>query len=53
MTRDRGLQSADQYSYFRDSGYPKKDVYNPAHFGTLLTEWQTAKGAASKYVRFP
>ena len=26
----------------------EEDIYNPAHFGTLLTEWQAAKDAASK-----
>ena len=25
----------------------EEDIYNPAHFATLLTEWQTAKDAAS------
>jgi hypothetical protein len=25
----------------------EEDIYNPAHFGTLLTDWQTAKDAAS------
>ena len=24
----------------------EEDIYNPAHFGTLLTEWQAAKDAA-------
>ena len=24
----------------------EEDIYNPAHFGTLLTEWQRAKDAA-------
>jgi uncharacterized protein (TIGR02246 family) len=26
----------------------EEDIYNPAHFGTLLTEWQAAKDAAGK-----
>ena len=26
----------------------EEDIYNPAHFGSLLTEWQAAKDAASK-----
>jgi uncharacterized protein (TIGR02246 family) len=26
----------------------EEDVYNPAHFGTMLTEWQAAKDAAGK-----
>ena len=25
----------------------EEDIYNPAHFGTLLTNWQAAKNAAS------
>jgi hypothetical protein len=24
----------------------EEDIYNPAHFGTLLTNWQAAKAAA-------
>ena len=29
----------DRWSY-------EEDIYNPAHFGTLLTNWQVAKAAA-------
>ncbi len=46
--RDRSTTNWSMIDYSGNGRWLREeDIYNPAHFGTLLTEWQAAKDAAS------
>jgi uncharacterized protein (TIGR02246 family) len=49
---DRREYSTTNWSMIDYAGHGlfsrEEDIYNPAHFGTLLTDWQAAKAAAEE-----